>query len=549
MLREVNVVLKKCTLLLVLVSLWMVHGCGNESVPEQPKTGTNATAGIVANGRYRVPLLNNPRTLDPLYVQDDYGATIVSQLFSGLVRFSPELFVVPDLAETWSVEDGGTTYRFSLRSAKFHDGRPVTSADVSFSLSRLIRADPESFILPQLMKVRGADEYRKGTSSIVSGFEIPDPRTFVAHLREPYAPFLTALGMYQAKIVPRDPVDRDEKGFGLQPMGSGPFRFVRWEQDRAITLQRFDDYFSTPAILQEVIFKIYPGGKADLVMNDFLARELDEMPVYGSVRKRLVEHSELQRIHRPSLSLLFYGFNCRSPLLRDPRVRTALSLAIDRQALVQQVYGGQFEAAATILPPGMPGYQPQSLKEQSGQMDRAAFRGLLGLPADQSVTIEIVSAVESAQSKAEMNFVREAWAKLGVETRLKFIPDWSEFETYLASDAVQVYRYVWFADIPDPDNILNPLFGSHSPANFMHYQNQTVDGQMDKALAITDALKRAELYRQIEQRILADAPLAPLFYLTSDRVYTPAVRGVQLGALGFAYSSLGGVYLAVPDAE
>jgi ABC-type transport system substrate-binding protein len=524
--------------------LILAFGCDKSKAPEQSRTEKGGSATIVAGGTYRAPLLNNPSTLDPVYVQDDYGATIVTQIFDGLVQFNPELYVVPDLAATWSVEDGGATYRFTLRSAKFHDGTPVTAADVAFSLSRLFRADPEPFILSQLLKVKGAEAYRTGAAETVAGFEMVDAKTLVVRLTEPYAPFLTALGMYQAKIVPKALVSRDPKLFGRQPVGSGPFRFVKWEQDQAIILERFDDYFSTPALLSDVFFNIYPGGKADVVLADFLAGRLDEMPVYGSVREDLSKQADLQWLHRPSLSLLFYGFNCRSPLLQDARVRSMLSAAIDREKLVQQVYGGQFEPAVSILPPGMPGYQPQSAKFSRNDQDRSAFEALVGATPERPFRIEIVSAVESDQSKAEMAFIQKAWARLGAEVQLKFIPDWSKFESYISSDAVQVYRYVWFADIPDPDNFLNPLFGSHSSANYMKYHDPTVDTDLLKALTMTDAVQRAELYRGLEQRILAAAPMAPLFYLASDRVYKPLVRGVELSALGFAYSSLAGVHWA-----
>ena len=526
--------------------LGLLCGCdsGREAQPTKP--GPTA-ARIVAGGSYQVPLLNNPSTLDPLYVQDDYGATIVSQVFSGLIRFSPELYVVPDLAATWSVDSGGTVYRFTLRPATFHDGRPVTATDVVFSLSRLFRADPEPFILPQLLKVEGAEAYRRGSADTVAGFEAADDKTFIVRLSEPYAPFLTALGMYQAKIVPRDLLLQDPRLFSRRPVGSGPFRFVRWDRDQAIHLAKFADYFAAPAKLDQVVFRIYPGGKADAVLADFLADRLDEMPVSGSVREELTGLPDLQWLHRPNLSILFYGFNCRHPLLKDVRVRTLLAAAIDRQALVQQVYGGQFEPAASILPPGMPGYQPQPAGFAAAVADRAAFQELTGLASGQSLALEIVSAVESAQSRAELEFIKQAWAPLGVRVEPKFIPDWGRFETYLAAPTLQVYRYVWFADIPDPDNVLGPLFGSRAAANFMRYEDPEVDAGLRQALKLTDAVPRAEMYRRLEQRILTAAPLAPLFYLTSDRVYKPLVRGVQLGALGFAYSTLAEVYWVHPE--
>ncbi len=150
---------------------------------EEKKEGLSA-APIRHGSTYRVPLMNNPATLDPAYVQDRYGVTVVQQIFDGLVRFDPYLMILPALAESWQVEEKGKVYRFVLRkNARFHNGRPVTVEDVVFSISRLLRVDPSSAILPHLLKINGAQEYKNHKSDRIEGLEPINERIFLVRLK------------------------------------------------------------------------------------------------------------------------------------------------------------------------------------------------------------------------------------------------------------------------------------------------------------------------------------------------------------------------------
>ncbi len=512
---------------------------------QEEKKESLSSAHIRHGGTYRVPLMNNPTTLDPAYVQDNYGETVVHQLFDGLVRFDPYLMVLPALAETWQVEDQGKVYRFVLReNARFHNGRPVTVEDVIFSISRLLLVDPSPAILPHLLKIRGAQEYRKHKSDRIEGLEPINDRTFLVRLKEPHVPFLTALGMYQAKIVPGEEVTRLGNQFGQNPVGSGPFRFVSWEENKLIRLKRFSEYYAGNAFLNNIYYRIYPGVGYEQIVADFRKGELEEMPVYGNIRQELSTEKKLQWFHRPSLSLLFYGMNCNHPLLENPELRKALSMAIDRQKLSTRVYKGQFDIARTILPPGMPGYHPQKqMVLEDVSLARDHLRRALGEKADSIPALEIVSGSQSPFAKAELNFVRDWWGQLGIPIKIKFITDWSQFEAYLRSESMQIYRYAWFADMPDPDSFLYPLFASDSPVNFMRYQNREVDQMLLTARGIVDPVERAEMYQRIEARILKSSPLIPLFYLSVDRVYQSTVQGVQPSVLGAHTMQLRRVWL------
>jgi ABC-type transport system substrate-binding protein len=146
--------------------------------------------------------------------------------------------------------------------------------------------------------------------------------------------------------------------------------------------------------------------------------------------------------------------------------------------------------------------------------------------------IEIVSGSQSAFARKELDYVCSQWEQIGLKVDIKFITDWGEFKHYIQSDAVQIYRYAWMADMPDPDSFLFPLFASGSPANFTGFRNDRIDQMLVEARGIVDPVQRAEMYQQIEKQILQACPIIPLLYLSIDRVYQPDVQGVKISALG-----------------
>jgi ABC-type oligopeptide transport system substrate-binding subunit len=350
--------------------------------------------------------------------------------------------------------------------------------------------------------------------------------------------------------VPKEDVERSGTVFGQKPIGTGPFQLASWEAKKVIRLQAFASFYKGAPYLQEVQYFIYPGSNIQEVLSDFQDGKLEEMPMYWQFREKLIENKKLRWLHRPSLSLLFYGFNCQHPLLQNLELRRALGAAIDRQRIVSEVYKGQFEPAATLLPPGMLGYQPLSKlwSSDSGKLAESPVKKAPG-GSDSLLTLEVVSNSQSTLAKAELDLVREAWGQLGINMVPKFIPDWSQFEQYLQSDSLQIYRYAWFADIPDPDNFLQPLFASASKVNYMRFRNDGIDTVLRRARGVADPIERANLYRQMEEAVAASYPLVPLFYLSVDRIYQPYTRGIEMSALGEPYISYHRVWLDAPSEQ
>jgi len=539
----------RSSLLIGLIFLYslFISGCSTQGDEESKASKKESSAALPINlgGIYRSPLMNNPSTLDPAYVQDRYSLAVTRQLFDGLVKFGPDLMLLPALAKTWQVEENGKAYRFFLRqNARFHNNRPVTVHDVVFSLSRLLRVNPPPPILPHLLKITGAKDFRNRKTERLKGLHTINDHILLIRLNAPHIPFLTALGMYHAAIVPKEEVEKLGTNFAKKPVGSGPFRFVSWEKDKSIRLKSFTDYYARTAFLDEIHYRIYPGVNIEGALSDFKKGNLDEMPVYGNIRRNLSSIKNLQWFHRPSLSLLFYGIRGDHSFLKNPYFRKALSMTIDRNKLMKEVYKGQFDPARNILPPGMPAYHQRDemlvddFKAAQDYLNRAIKQETGPIPV-----FEIVSGSSSAFAKAELNFIQKSWARLGIQVKIKFIPNWEEFENYLRSDALQIYRYAWFADIPDPDSFLYPLYASDSPVNFMRFKDSQIDQMLLDARGIVDPIKRAEMYQKIEALVLKSSPIIPLLYLSVDRVYQPGVQGINISALGAQSMTLHRIWL------
>lgn len=542
--RRVRPLASGCSLMILLAAICLGPigaACGEITAATGPESKGGSSVNV-----YRAPLLNNPRTLDPASVKDIYGGLVVHQLFDRLVHFSRDLLVIPALAESWQVEDRGRIYRFLLRKdATFHDGSPVTSEDVVFSLSRLFKIQPAPTMLPSLLRIEGAKEFMDGKVSSVAGLRVVDKRNLTIVLDKPYVPFLVALGMHNASIVPEGAASGDAE-FWRHPTGSGPFKLASWEENRWVRLERYPGYYGGASRLDRIDFLIYPGIDIEGAWNDFQKGGLEEMPVYPQFRDKMKSIQDLVWIHRPSLSIQFYGFNINHPRLKDVHLRKRLAQAIDRVRLASEVYGNQLEPASGILPPGLLGYVPKDLGSSSTEQGRTGSKEL-GSQEDsrQRATepIEIVSNSQSLLAQSELQYVKESWSKLGIQMEAKYIRDWEQFERYLRSDDMQIYRYAWFADMPDPDDFLRALFASDSPVNFMRYSNAKVDEMLQDALGIQEPIERAGKYSAIEAEIMKDSPAVPLVYLSVDIVYQPYVRDIEITALGSRVVSYHKVWL------
>src|SRR2546422_3358724 len=296
---------------------------------------------------YRRPLGHDPKTLDPARVSDIYSLSVSQQIFDGLVQYDSALTIVPALAEFWRASRDGAVWTFNLRhGVKFHHGREVNADDVVYSFARILDPKTRSGAAELFLNIKGAREFREGRAKSVSGLVALDRRTVQVTLDDHVAPFVAIAAVGHAKIVPRDLVEAQGEAFGAQPVGSGPFRFLRWERGKEIVLTANVEHFEGAPKLARLVFRIFPGDQRDAMHEEFLRGGLEDAPLPSHADRRTLGAGDGHiYVKRPMSSVRFYGFNMRMKPLSDRRVRQAFLHAIDREAIVQNVYFGQYTLA------------------------------------------------------------------------------------------------------------------------------------------------------------------------------------------------------------
>jgi oligopeptide transport system substrate-binding protein len=488
-------------------------------------------------GIYRRELGSNPPTLDPGYLTETYSRAVASQIFDGLVQFDAHLRPIPAIAELWEASRDGRIWTFFLRrGVKFHHGREVTAHDFVYSFARLLHLGSLGPLANFFTRIKGAKDFMQGKTPDVTGLKAVDHYTLQIVLEEPYMPSLAVLGLTNAAVVPQEEVERLGERFGHFPVGAGPFKFTRWEPNQEIVLEAHKDYYEGRPFLNTVLFKIVLGDRLEERFTRFLKGDLEEAIIPSGKMEEVrlnPTYQKYQRIRKPTLSFLYIGFNTRFKPFDDRRVRQAFNYAVDVEEIVKTITKRGSIPATGALPPGMPGYDPTlqgysyNLAEAKRLLSEAGYPNGTGFPI-----VQLWSVHKAEGTKAELAAYQRYLADLGVKVEIHYAPDWPTYKEMLEQGKLPMFRLIWIADIPDPDNTLSALLQSTSPTNYRFYRNQMLDQLLEEAREEVDDIQRLALYREVERIAIADAPWIPQHYSVLDFLFQPYVQGVEISLLG-----------------
>jgi ABC-type transport system substrate-binding protein len=459
---------------------------------------------------------------------------ILNQIYDGLVGLDRNLGIVPVLADYWMISDDGKTYTFLLRKGvKFHHGREVEAADVKFSLERLVSADSEGpYYQFFATKVLGAQEYRDGSTSDVEGFKVRDKYTFEIQWKNPYVSALYLLSMDFCKILPRDLVQRQGRGFFQKPSGTGPFKFANWLRDSrldivGVRLERNDEYFLRKPFLEAIEFNPY------FTVDQFLANDVDIMP-YTSSR---LSGRDVRVLEGPTFATAFLMMSCHLPPLDNPAVRRAVSLAINKKEIARAAFRLDSSPRVTnnFVPPKLPGFFP----DDEEMFDPETAKKILSEEGffQGRVLPRICFFLHEEQRNGDTEVfeaIRDQLAAAGISLRLRTYRTYEEIKD---SRDPYVLLLHWSLDFPDPENVIIPLFESNAVLNrnILRYSNARLD-ELAGAIEIEQSRKaRIALFRKIEKLLLSDMPAVPLYFRQHRLAVQPYVRGVKVPPLGFFY--------------
>ena len=456
-------------------------------------------------------MFRDPPTFDPHLAEDSISGLFVNEIFGGLVTIEPFNFsVVPDLAESWEVSEDGTVYTFYLHpDAKFHDGKPVTAQDVKWSLERVTNPEVQSPVADTYLNdIVGVEEKLNSQVTDIEGVRVIDERTIEITIDAPKAYFLAKMTYPTGFVLDRSNVEGNDDWI-RSPNGTGPFKLAEYTVGETIRLARNEYYHLGPPHLDEVEM-ILSGGSS------LILYENDETHVSGvglaDVERILDPSSPLNpQVHTypASFSTSYIGLNVNEPPLDDPKFRKALNLAVDRETIAEVVYEGAVRPGKTILPPRFPAYNPNL---DPYPYDPEAARQLLAeskygddLENLPRLTISISGSLGAAVPLG-LEVMLQSWEQeLGLQVEIQQT-EWATFLQDVNDKRYQMFRLAWGADYPDPQNFLDILFHSHSQGNNTNYDNPEVDALLEQARVERDPGARVELYQQIEQMILEDAP-------------------------------------------
>lgn len=471
-------------------------------------------------------LSNEPRSLDPALSTDVPSGEMVAMLYDGLTQFDQDGHLVPGLAARWDVDAARTTYTFHLRTGiKFHDGSDLTAADVAGSWLRALDPKTGGGRAWPLLPIVGAKGYVAGTAREVVGIRIIDDSTLAVRIESPLSVFPKLIAMPVAAVAPI-PLP---SGFADHPVGTGPWRFAAWDHGSELRLARNPDYWgAAKAEMDSIRIRIIP--EALTIAAEYEAGLLDvaEVPFSETARWEQAHPTELQR--RPAIRQLYIALNTTRGVLKDVRVRQALNYATDAATILRTVMGGRGVRTGGALPPGLAGYDSTLYPYP---FDVARAKQLLaeaGYP--DGIDLELYRTSRSEYARLAQSF-QQSWAEAGIRVTI-LERDGPTARAASATGEADLFLTDWYADYPDAEGFLFPLFHSSNRGtggNRAFLSDPELDRIIAAMRASTDTAEQAQLARVADARAHELAPWVFLWAPVDLWALTPELTGWRVPAI------------------
>jgi oligopeptide transport system substrate-binding protein len=475
-----------------------------------------------------------PESIDPHVATGVSESFILFDIFEGLVVPSSKAEPLPGAAESWTISEDGLTYTFKMRQgATWSDGSPVSAEDFVYSWQRLVNPATASDYAYFLDPVKGAKELREGKEKDFSllGAKAVDAQTFVVTLNNPTPYFLQSLMHQSTYPVPKAAVEKYGKEW-TKPgniITNGAFTVAEWVPQGHIKLVKNAKFHDAAAVkLDGVMY--YPTEDTDAELKQYRAGELHiTYDVPSTQIKWAAENLPGEFRNIPYLGTYFYAFNTSIAPFNDPKVRKALSLAIDRTTLMDKITQGGEIPAYGWVPPGLSGYEQQQVEWASwdqAQRNEEAKKLLAeaGFTKDNPLKMEVLYNTSENHKKIAVA-ISGMWKQvLGVETSLRN----EEWKVYLESRdklQFQTVRAAWIGDYRDPNTFISYLRSDIGEQNPSAYKNKDYDQLAIEADKTNDAAKRFALMAKAEQILLNDHPFAPIYFYSNQHIVSKKVQG------------------------
>ena len=494
-------------------------------------------------------------TLDPAFAKDQAIIWGCSQLYNGLIRLDEQLQPQPCIAKQWSISPDGKTYTFTLRNdVYFHKNelfktpdstRPVTAHDFLYSFHRILDPDvasPGRWVFEE-----------------VDRFQALDDTTFAIHLRQPFSPFLSLLGMVYCSVVPREVVEHYGADYRQHPCGTGPFHLQLWKEGVKLVMRRNPHYFErdslghplpyldavavTFIVDKQTNFLEFVKGNLDF-MNSLDASYKDELLTQtGQLRPKYTDRIDM--VSTPFLNTEYLGFRMENPEnpLHDRRIRQAINYGFDRAKMMKYLRNGIGQPGiGGMVPCGLPGFDTVGNYGYEYNPQKAlALLAEAGYPHGKGLPTITLSTTSSYLDLCK--YIQQQLGLLGINIKVDVNPP-AALREQIAQGKSSWFRGSWIADYPDAENYLSLFYsGNRCPAgaNYTRYSNPQFDRLYLQAKGATDPQHRIDLYRQMDKIVMRDAPVIILYYdqvlhFTHKNVH--GLRSNAMNALDLRYVTI-----------
>lgn len=491
---------------------------------------------------FRIPLENDPKTLDPIKVTDVDSDGMCQKLYNTLIRLDKDLRPQPELCSEMPVWDAAEkSFTFKLRTdVRFHNGRPMTARDVKYSWERLLDANESA--RPVILKsVVGAQELLERKTDKCAGLEVVDEHTFKVRLLKEDPIFLVQISMVNAAVIPEEAVleaQASHKTFSAQPVGTGPFKLSRWDYGRRIVLRRHETYFKGASKLDGMICELVPEPQTRL--EKFMKGEfhVSDIP-FGRLKVLEQEQPDLIKTNS-SLRTNYLGLLLNrkaedgtivpvEPLGTNLKLRQAINHAVNRQYICETILEGQGIPAQSVLPPGLAGHDPE-IKGWSYDVEKAkALLAEAGYPGGEGLKEFDFYYRKDPDIEQTALAIQNNLGAIGVKVNLRSL-EWNAFLEKVYKDPPEMFFLGWVADYPDAENFIDWLFHTSQwgePGNETRYHNPEVDKLLEEARTTMDSNARLKLLNRAEKIIVEqDVGWVLLYWKVNKILLSKHAKGV-----------------------
>lgn len=480
--------------------------------------------------------IGEPRTLVPILASDSSSGTICGMVFNGLIKYDKDLNLIGDLAEKWDISPDGLEIIFYLRKGvRWHDGEFFTARDVEFTYKRLID--------PNVRTPYGGD------FQMIKELDIIDDYTLKVVYKEIFSPGLSSWGM---NIMPAHLLEKEDLNntkFSRQPIGTGPYKFKLWKTGEKIELVSNYDYFEGRPNIDKYIYRIIPD-QATLFL-ELRAQAVDYTSLTPLQFKRQTEtdffRRTFQKLHFPSFSYTYLGYNLNDAKFKDIKVRQAINYAVDKNEIIKGVLLGLARVStgpfipeswaynSAIKPLEYDPVKARHLLNEAGWQDKDND-GILEKDGVR-FSFTIITNQGNEERKMAGQIIQKRLKEVGIEVKIKII-EWSSFVSeFIDKRRFEAVLLGWGLSLdPDMYDIWHSSKRKQGEFNFVSYSNQDVDRLLLEGRRTFDIEKRADIYHRIHEILYNEQPYLFLYVPDSLPIIHKRFKGIELGTIGIGYN-------------